>query len=282
MEQKATIGLVATDLDGTLLRSDKSISPEDWQMLEMLGKHHILRVVATGRNIRKVKEVIPEHAPFDYVAFSSGAGIFDCRNNELLFKQNIPPATVNAIVKRLSERRLNFYLFRGIPENSYCWYYRGEHLCPEFERYYSFHRDYASLMPDSGDFEQEACQFLVIFETPEAFDELKLELEAHVDDIRVLRASSPLDTGYVWMEIFHHDVSKGHAIRWLCDKHGIPHEATFSIGNDYNDLDLLDFTSVSYLVDNGPDELKHKYLNAPSNEQNGFSESVRKHFNLKG
>lgn len=277
MEQKTTIGLVATDLDGTLLRRDKSISPEDWQTLEMLGEHHIIRVVATGRNFRKVKEVIPEHAPFDYVAFSSGAGIFDCRNNELLFKQNIPVDTVNAIVEQLSDRRLNFYLFRGIPENSYCWYYRGEHLCPEFERYYSFHRDYASLMPESGKLDSEACQFLVIFETAAAYEELKRELEAHFTDIRVLRASSPLDTGYVWMEIFHHDVSKGHAIRWLCDRHGIPHDATFSIGNDYNDLDLLDFTSISYLVDNGPAELKHKYRKAPSNENSGFSASVRKH-----
>lgn len=280
MEQHPKIGLVATDLDGTLLRRDKSISPEDWGMLEMLGERQIIRAIATGRNFRKVKEVIPENAPFDYVAFSSGAGIYDCRNNELVFKQNIPVDTVNGIVEQLVGRKLNFYLFRAVPENSYCWYYRGEHLCPEFERYYDFHRDFASLMPVPEKLDSEACQFLVIFETAAAYLELKHELETHFPNIRILRASSPLDTGYIWMEIFHHDVSKGHAIRWLCDKHGIPHQATFSIGNDYNDLDLLDFTSISYLVENSPDELKNKYLLAPSNEDSGFSASLRKHFNL--
>lgn len=277
MDYRKKIGLVATDLDGTLLRSDKTISKEDWEMLEFLGEHGILRVVATGRNYRKVKEVIPEHAPFDYVAFSTGAGIFDCRNNELLYTKNIARTTVNQINEMLVAKRLNFYVFKGIPENSFCWYYRGEHVCDEFERYYSFHHEYASLLPENNEIDTDACQFLVIFEKADDFNLLKAELERHFEDIKVLRASSPLETGYVWMEIFHKSVSKGNAIRYLCDLHGIPHDSTFSIGNDYNDLELLDFTSISYLVDNSPEELKSKYLKAPSNEQNGFSSSVRNH-----
>jgi len=52
MDYRKKIGLVATDLDGTLLRKDKSISKEDWEMLEFLGEHDILRVVATGRTYR--------------------------------------------------------------------------------------------------------------------------------------------------------------------------------------------------------------------------------------
>ena len=277
MDYRKKIGLVATDLDGTLLRRDKTISKEDWEMLEFLGEHDIIRVVATGRNFRKVREVIPDHAPFDYVAFSSGAGIYDCRTNELLYKQNIPQDTVNVIVAQLMDKRLNFYLFRGIPENSYCWYYRGENICAEFERYYANHHEYASLLPDSDQMNSDACQFLVIFETTAEYLQLKHELEAHFDDIKVLRATSPLETGYVWMEIFHKEVSKGNAIKYICDLHKVPHQSTFSIGNDYNDTELLDFTSISYLVENGPEDMKHKYLKAPSNEESGFSYSIKNH-----
>ncbi|RKD90492.1 HAD family hydrolase [Mangrovibacterium diazotrophicum] len=277
MDYRKKIGLVATDLDGTLLRRDHTISKEDWEMLEFLGEHDIIRVVATGRNFRKVKEVIPDHAPFDYVAFSSGAGIYDCRTNELLYKQNIPQDTVNTIVAQLMDKRLNFYLFRGIPENSYCWYYRGETICAEFERYYANHHEYASLLPDSGKLDDDACQFLVIFETTAEYLQLKHELEEHFDDIKVLRATSPLETGYVWMEIFHKEVSKGNAIKYICDLHKVPHQSTFSIGNDYNDTELLDFTSISYLVENGPEDMKPKYLKAPSNEESGFSYSIKNH-----
>jgi len=277
MDYKKKIGLVATDLDGTLLRSDKTISKEDWDMLGFLGDHGILRVVATGRNYRKVKEVIPDHAPFDYVAFSTGAGIYDCKTGELLYKKNIEASDVNAIAKVLVGKRLNFYVFKGIPENSYCWYYRGEHICQEFERYYTYHHEYASLLQHDVELNSDASQFLIIFEHADEFHLLKQELENHFPDIKVLRASSPLETGYVWMEIFHRSVSKGNAIRYLCDLHGIPHQSTFSIGNDYNDTELLDFTSISYLVDNAPDELKKRYLRAPSNENSGFSHSVRNH-----
>ncbi|WP_423127171.1 HAD family hydrolase [Gaoshiqia sp. Z1-71] len=271
------IGLVATDLDGTLLRNDKTISPEDLDMLHLLGERKITRVVATGRNYLKVREVIPDHIPFDFVAFSSGAGIYDCRNNRLLYQQNIPKDTVNKILQWLISKDLNFHLFREVPDNFRCWYHRGAEVCHEFERYFTYHNPVSEALPASGRIDSDACQFLVIFKEAERFYELKEILEQRFDNIKVLRASSPLLTGYVWMEIFHAGVSKGNAIRYLCDYLNILREATFGIGNDYNDLDLLDFTGFSYLVENGPDELKHRYRPAPSNEANAFSESLKNH-----
>lgn len=275
--QSGHIGLVATDLDGTLLRSDKSISKADLAMLKHLGEKQIFRVVATGRNFRKVKEVLPDHVPVDYVAFSSGAGIYDCRNRKLMYSRNIAMETVNRLSDLLVKKGLSFFLFREVPLNSYCWYYRGKNSCEEFDRYFDSHFAMTEKLPGSGKVMSGACQFLVIFRYPEQFLELKKELELHFDDLKILRASSPFQTGYTWMEIFHQDVSKGNAIRFLCDRLNIGREATVGIGNDYNDLDLLDFTSYSYLVDNGPDELKLKYRPAPSNENSAFSYCLHYH-----
>lgn len=271
------IGLVATDLDGTLLRGDKSISEADVAMLRHLGERQIFRVVATGRNFRKVKEVIPDHVPFDYVAFSSGAGIYDFRNQQLLYSRNIPEETVNRLSGRLIAKDFSFFLFREVPLNSYCWYYRGKNNCEEFDRYFESHSELTESLPQSGRIRTGASQFLVIFKYAGQFFELRDELVNHFDDLKILRASSPFETGYTWMEIFHQDVSKGNAIRFLCDHLNIKREATVGIGNDYNDLDLLDFTSFSYLVDNGPEELKLKYRPAPSNEENAFSYCLHHH-----
>ena len=271
------IKLVATDLDGTLLRDDKTISPEDLAMLVQLGDKNICRVVATGRNMEKVKEVIPEDVPFDYVAFSSGAGIYDCAGKRLLYSQNIPKETVNRIIRILVVKKLNFFVFRAVPMNYCCWFFRGESVCNEFERYYGAHYAFAEELPEFGHINAEACQFLVIFKQADEFIKLKEELEKEFGDIKILRASSPLQTGYVWMEIFHHNVSKGNAIRFLCEYLNIGHHTTLGIGNDYNDLDLLDFTSFSYLVKNGPEELKFRYLEAPSNEESAFSYCLKCH-----
>ena len=272
------IRLVATDLDGTFLKNDKSISDEDIRMLELLGERNVLRVVATGRNFKKVTEVLPEHLPFDYIAFSSGAGIYDWKNKRLVYKQNLPRETTHGIIQYFVGKDMNFHLFRAVPENFRCWYHRGKNQCEEFERYFEFHNSVSELLPIQDKLEKDACQFLVIFPNdPNSFLKVKEELESQFDDIKVVRTSSPLDTDFIWMEIFHKDVSKGNAVKYLCEHEKIHHHMTFGIGNDYNDLDLLNFTSFSYLVDNGPDELKPLFRKALSNENSAFSDSLKKY-----
>ena len=76
------------------------------------------------------------------------------------------------------------------------------------------------------------------------------------------------------MEIFHQSVSKGNGVKFLCDSLQIEHEYTLGIGNDYNDLDLLEFTQYSYLVENGPYELKDRFLPTKSNEESAFAIAV--------
>lgn len=273
------IKLVATDLDGTFLKNDKTISEDDLSMLELLGERNVLRVAATGRNFRKVKEVLPEHLPFDFVVFSSGAGIYDWQKKQLVYRQNLPKNTVNGIIQFFVQKKKNFHLFRAVPDNSYCWYYRGVTSCEEFERYSDFHEAYSEMLPGQQKIQEDASQFLVIFPNGNGqFDQTKEELKSMFDDVKVVRTSSPLHTNYTWMEIFHKDVSKGNAVKFLCDQKAIDHKATFGIGNDYNDLDLLNFTSFSYLVENGPEELKPKFLKAPTNEESAFSRSLMSYF----
>ena len=126
--------------------------------------------------------------------------------------------------------------------------------------------------------DSEACQFLVVFPNdPEQFLVLKMELKRRFPEVKVVRTSSPLETGYIWMEIFHEKVSKGNGVKFVCDLLNIEHEYTLGIGNDFNDLDLLEFTNYSYIVDNGPPEMKQKFLVAKSNEESAFAHIVEKH-----
>ena len=71
------IKLVATDLDGTFLKNDRSISPGNLQALRLLGKKISIRVVATGRNLGKVSEVIHHQFPFYFFVYASGAGVYN-------------------------------------------------------------------------------------------------------------------------------------------------------------------------------------------------------------
>ena len=270
--------LVATDLDGTFLKNDKSISAENIDTLHALGEKGILRVIATGRNLKKTIEVISPEIPFDYIVFSSGAGVYDRRNDKLLYHQNLNGEVVQQLADFLIANDLNFHLFMPVPENHKCWYHRGSIPCSEFESYFEYHQSDAELLPTEQQIASEACQFLVVFPNNlERFLSLKSTIENQFQEVKVVRTSSPLETGYIWMEIFHPLVSKGNGVKFVCDTLKIEHEYTLGIGNDFNDLDLLEFTNYSYIVENGPAEMKDHFLSAKSNEESAFARAIEKY-----
>jgi hydroxymethylpyrimidine pyrophosphatase-like HAD family hydrolase len=61
----------------------------------------------------------------------------------------------------------------------------------------------------------------------------------------------------------------------VCRLHGIDVDQTLGIGNDYNDFDLLETTRHSFLTDNSPEKIKHRYPLVPSNEQDAFAVLVQ-------
>ena len=279
MGKMTSIKLVATDLDGTLLNDSHLVSLEDQKTLRKLGEQEIIRVIATGRNVRKIREVILDNRLFDYLIFSSGAGIIDCRQQErLIYHRNIMAETVTLLQKELQSSDLNFFVFYPVPENSRCCFFRGSQPCEEFDRYIQIHRDYAFPLMNSDLFQNGACQFLIMFKTLDRFQQMDRRLSTMFPGLKILRASSPLGTDYVWMEIFHCEVSKGNAVRFLCELNHIDRKSTLGIGNDFNDLDLLGYTYYSYLVDNAPKELKDKgFLAAPDHQSSALSFCVASH-----
>jgi len=270
------VKLIATDLDGTFLKSDKSVSEQNLEALHLLGQKGITRVIATGRNLQKTCEVISSGVPFDYIVFSSGAGVFDCSREKLVYHQNMNEKLTHQLTEYLIRSDLNFYLFRAVPENFRCLYSRGSVPCQEFENYLRSHHLYSEPLPNGSKIHSESCQFLVVFPNElSRFIDFKQKIENYFEGVRVVRTTSPMETGYIWMEIFHESVSKGNGVKFICDLLKIGYEYTLGIGNDFNDLDLLEFTKYSYVVKNSPDELKNRFLNTNSNNENGFAEAVR-------
>lgn len=270
------IQLVATDLDGTFLKNNKSISEKNIRSLHLLGNKNILRVAATGRNLQKVKDVIPENISFDYIVFSSGAGIYDWKNRKHIYFQNVSKNPANALIQFLKTKNLNFNVFAPVPENHKFWFYRSDENCPEFEKHFSFNQSFAQELKNGNDVDSEVCQFLVIMkENVTKYLQLKEEIENVSEELRVVRTSSPITQGYLWLEVFHQSVSKGNGVKHICDRHKINYQHTLGVGNDYNDIDLLDFTNQSFITENAPQDLLKNYRNVPSNEKDGFSYAIQ-------
>ena len=272
------IKMVITDLDGTLLQSDHTISPKDSATLEKLGNSGVCRVAATGRNLYKVRLVLNESSPFDYVILSSGAGIMDWKTQKMIRSLSIPFETTKEIVHFLINGNYNFKVSRELPDNhNFGWW--ESYSCPELERYVEHHQKMGDAVRIDPEHLFGSSQLLMFFEREsDQFELVKEKIRSTFPELSLIKTSSPLDPGYIWMEIFPNGVSKAHGIEEICRITGIGRENTLGIGNDFNDLEMLDFTHHSYVVDNAPDELKSKYLVSLAHYEDGFSHAVNKHF----
>jgi len=269
--------MVVTDLDGTLLSPQHQISEQDLQSLKMLGKKNVFRVVATGRSLYSVKRVIQDGFPIDYLIFSSGAGIIDWNTNEIVYSQSLNPAEVVIIANLLISRQIDFMIHKPIPENHKFVYSQTRKHNPDFYRRIKLYQQFAKPLTFEPVAFGDACQFIAIIPSEvSVYEWIKNELP----DFKVIRTTSPLDGNSIWIEIFPEEVSKGSATEWLCNKLKINQNSVLGIGNDYNDLDLLNWTQHSYVVENAPPDLKQKFEITESNTNNGFTKAVMTKFSV--
>jgi hydroxymethylpyrimidine pyrophosphatase-like HAD family hydrolase len=105
-----------TDLDGTLLHSQRRISERNLETLHTLGEMGITRVLATGRSLWSLRQVIADDTPFDYAIISTGAGIMDWREQKLIHCANIRPPEICNVFSVLEELDLDYMLHRGVPD----------------------------------------------------------------------------------------------------------------------------------------------------------------------
>ena len=277
--------MVVTDLDGTLLDTQARLGSANRQALERLGEAGSLRVIATGRSLHSAELVLDADFPIDYLVFSSGAGILDWSNRELLAAHAMGDEDVQGALELLLAKGLAFMVHLGVPDNHHFYYHSGGGSGggsgagqvavadnPDFHRRCRRYEDFARPLDGSGVEMGQVSQFLVI-EAPGSeshYDALVSEL-AHLN---VVLTTSPLDHRSRWIEIFPASASKSQAAEWLRHRHGVDHGAVVAVGNDYNDRDLLEWARHSFVVSNAPESLKTRYAVVASNDDQGFTEAV--------
>ncbi len=266
--------MVLLDLDGTLLNNDKKIGHLDLEVLEKLGKQGVKRVFATGRTFYSCLQVLKNEHPFDYLVFSSGAGVYDWKNKQHLNSLTIEQKKVLEIEKELIKLDLNFSIHFPIPENHKYYYFRANSEATDFDWRNSIYKDFSFELSNGYPLDY-ATQFLVILKDASDFE----LIAERFPEMKVIRATSPIDGKSVWLEIFNSEVSKAKGGEFICKKQNIRKDNTLSIGNDYNDLDLLNWTKFSYVVKNSPQVLLNKFKHCNDNQSNPLSSVYKKHWN---
>jgi Cof subfamily protein (haloacid dehalogenase superfamily) len=266
-------GLLITDFDGTLLRSDRTLGDLDRKALEALAARQVLRIIATGRSMHSFETVGVKNLPVDYVIFSTGAGVVEWPEGRLVRKVDLPGREVRHICGVLRKAGLDLMVLQPIPKTHHFTYLAGDRPCEDFRRRLALYGPYAEKLPDDRCNFGEATQVLVIVPAEEGKRTLAAVREA-LPEFSVIQTTSPLDGASTWIEIFPNGVSKSATANWLAQQLAVSPGDTLSIGNDYNDLDLLDWAGTACVVANAPAAIRDRYTEVASNDEGGVAEAI--------
>jgi HAD superfamily hydrolase (TIGR01484 family) len=262
--------MVVTDLDGTLLPSGGVFSERNIEHLDRLGEANVIRTIATGRSLFSARRVLPLDMPIDYLVFSTGAGIYDWRAQELLWTSAFTDSQARDVSSALIDLDLDFMLHEASPRNHHFAYHYHSKANSDFEMRLSRYVDFAQ--PLEADIAFRASQAVAI--VPQDGESIIEDVRLRLPHFSVIRATSPLDGQSTWIEVFPPDVSKARAAQRIADwwEHDRAHSVT--VGNDFNDLDMLKWSGRAYVVGNAPRELINEFIAVAKDVDDGFAEAV--------
>jgi len=268
------IKLFITDFDGTLLRSDRTLSGKDLEALRTLPDHNVIRAVATGRSLYSFMNSPGADLPVDYIIFSTGAGVATHPAGNIVRKINLAPHAVDRAIKFFMQSNFDFMVHHPVPDNHQLAYRRTKRHNPDFESRLAGYRKFSNpLVIEAPEGFGPAAQLLAVVPEDETVAALAIVRKA-LPDFSVIHSTSPMDGRSTWLELFHPKVSKSQAADWLASELKIFTKNIMSIGNDFNDLDLLEWSGSSFVVNNAPDVLKCRFQNVASNNTCGVAEAI--------
>ena len=106
MNTEKHIRLAALDLDGTTLRSDKSLSEYTIETLKNAHEHGMHIVVASGRSFASLPEQVIQFPWAEYAITSNGAAVYEIHTGKRLRECRLNPEVVEKLLSIAEENHV--------------------------------------------------------------------------------------------------------------------------------------------------------------------------------
>lgn len=232
-------GLLAMDLDGTLLRSDLTISPGNQvavaRALEA-GNHVVLATGRVHQAAVRYAQTWPGHAL--WMITGNGSVVRPADGGAPIYERTLEPDLAAELLRWTHEQELNFKIYL----DDEMWMTR-EH---EPSRLFAAARGLVyHVEPNLAESLPKGPTKGVLNEPAERMDRLEAEARERWGDKLSIIRSEP-----IYLEFMAPGVDKGSALAYLAQHLGVAQADTAAVGNERNDLAMLDWAGFGGVVAN--------------------------------
>ncbi len=268
------IRLVATDLDGTLLHTDGTVTARTRDALTAVEALGVTVVFVTGRPIRWMRDLWQHVGDHGLAVCSNGGIVYDVPTQAVRSARPIPVDVGLRVADLMRE---------AIPGTTF-----ALERIDGFAREPDFMRSVTSRVnPDGTPEDIEVAPLDELF-GGQAVKMLARHEELPAEDFWVAaeRAVGHLVTT-TWssvgalVEISAAGVTKATTLALLCEELGVSAEEVVAFGDMPNDLAMLEWAGTSYAMANGHPSVREQAGRvAPTNEDDGVAATLEELFDL--
>lgn len=261
--------LLLTDLDDTLLTSDKKISPGNQAAIaRWIAAGHAFSI-CTGRSLTgglRVTNELGLEGQECYLICYQGNVIYNLKTKKVVYEHFMDADTAVDLMKRLQEEEIYAHT-----------YHEGELLVPGITEQLAFYENFTGdryrVFSDLEELRQEHLYKVISIDLhhPQRLQAFADANKAYLDERFHYFFSSPY-----FLEYIAKDSGKGVGALKLADILGVRHEDVIACGDERNDISMIEAAGIGVCMANGHADVKAvaDYITTLDNNHDGIAEVI--------
>ena len=268
------IRMVALDLDGTTLNSQKEISPRTLAAFKKAMGKGVHIVVSTGRTFRSLPEQLYDIEGLEYIVTSNGAHVTELATMKTIYENYLASHAVEAIVRALRGRGFSVETF--VDGRAYIDRDEYENVVANGSPYRD--ADYIKAtrnpIPHIYDYMIENKHQIENISINFEFKEDKEKCQRILEKVNDITLTSSFQHNF---EIGGANTSKAEALRFLMRRLEVKPEELMACGDSPNDTEMIKLAGIGVVVGNASEEMKSlaDYV-TDTNDKDGVAKAIEK------
>ena len=262
------IKLIAIDVDGTLLNSKNELSLENKKSIQWAEENGITIAIASGRPINGLLDVFKQlelDSNKHYLIGFNGAVVAKASDYSVIFERTIELDLAKSILRHVNQFPLTLILSRKtelIVQDANGYNVQGEAKMNGMSlKVVDSLVDYIDYQPNK----------ILISGEPSLIDQYRDAIQAPFIGLVDFVKSAPF-----YLEIIVKDTNKGSSLDYLAQTLGLTPSEVMAIGDNYNDLSMIEYAECGVAMGQADDFIKSKaQFISLSNDENGVAYAIQ-------